>query len=267
MSESEEDSKAKEADHPNKGPVSDSSATIGDKFGDDFISDDGTTPQRSRSRLSSKHFQRNLLLGIFTILPIWATWLVFKLIFSQLSRIGEPTVIALSDWVSQYSPLLSKWLLDPLVHSSLAVLFTLTAVYFVGFFASLVVGKRLLMVFDSIIQRIPLAEKVYGATKQLIVSLQADPDRAKRVVLINFPSDGMKTIGLVTATFPDSETGVALAAVYVPTTPNPTSGYLEIVPVSELTPTDMGFDEAMTFVMSGGAVAPKGLSYFRKPQK
>lgn len=221
---------------------------------------------KSRTRFTAKHLQRNLVLGIFTILPIWATWLVFKLIFTQLSRIGEPTVIALSDTLLEYTPFLAKWLLDPVVHSVLAVMFTLTAVYFIGFFASLVVGKRLLLVFDSIIQKIPLAEKVYGATKQLIVSLQSDPDRAKRVVLINFPSDGMKTIGLVTATFPDSDTGVDLAAVYVPTTPNPTSGYLEIVPVSELTPTDMGFDEAMTFVMSGGAVAPKGLSYFRKPE-
>lgn len=212
----------------------------------------------------SKHLRRNLLLGIFTILPIWATWLVFKLLFTQLYRIGEPTVQTFSDQLFNYSPWLALWVADPVVHSILAVLFTLTAIYFVGFFASMVAGKRILKILDSIIQKIPLAEKVYGSTKQLIVSLQSDPNKSQRVVLINFPSDSMKTIGIVTATFEDIDTGEELAAVYVPTTPNPTSGYLEIVPLKELTPTDMGFDEAMTFVMSGGAVAPKGLRYSRK---
>ena len=225
---------------------------------------DNGTHKALESGRKSKHLRRNLLLGIFTILPLWATWLVFRLLFTQLYRIGEPTVQTFSNYLQKYSPWLAHWIAEPIVHSILAVLFTLTAIYFVGFFASMVAGKRILKALDSVIQRIPLAEKVYGATKQLIVSLNSDKNKAQRVVLINFPSDSMKTIGIVTATFKDTDTSEELAAVYVPTTPNPTSGYLEIVPIKELTPTDMTFDEAMTFVMSGGAVAPKGLSYSRK---
>jgi len=71
----------------------------------------------------------------------------------------------------------------------------------------------------------------------------------------------MKTVGFVTTTFQDSETGQELAAVYVPTTPNPTSGYLEIVPVGDLVSTQWNFEEAMTFIISGGAVAPDTISY------
>ena len=74
----------------------------------------------------------------------------------------------------------------------------------------------------------------------------------------------MKTVGFVTATFEDDETGEELAAVYVPTTPNPTSGYLEIVPMKSVVPTNWSFDEAMTFIISGGAVAPKNLSFSNK---
>jgi len=68
-------------------------------------------------------------------------------------------------------------------------------------------------------------------------------------------------VGLVTRTFRDAHSGRPLAAVYVPTTPNPTNGYVEIVPVERLTSTDWTIDEAMNFVISGGAVAPEHVRY------
>jgi uncharacterized membrane protein len=83
----------------------------------------------------------------------------------------------------------------------------------------------------------------------------------QRVVLINFPTPEMKTVGLVTRTFRDKDTGRELAAVYVPTTPNPTSGYLEIVPVANLISTNWTLDEAMTFIVSGGAISPDEINF------
>ena len=73
----------------------------------------------------------------------------------------------------------------------------------------------------------------------------------------------MKSIGFVTRILSDEISGEELAAVYVPTTPNPTSGYLEIVPVSQLTPTDWTADQAMAFIISGGAVAPDRIPFSR----
>ena len=81
------------------------------------------------------------------------------------------------------------------------------------------------------------------------------------VVLIEFPSKDMKTVGFITRILTDEQTGRQLAAVYVPTTPNPTSGYLEIVPLENLVPTNWSMDEAMTFIISGGAVAPEKITY------
>ena len=74
----------------------------------------------------------------------------------------------------------------------------------------------------------------------------------------------MKSVGFVTRILQDEHTGEELAAVYVPTTPNPTSGYLEIVPVSQLTPTDWTADQAMSFIISGGAVAPDKIPFSQK---
>jgi uncharacterized membrane protein len=70
-------------------------------------------------------------------------------------------------------------------------------------------------------------------------------------------------VGLVTRTLVDDATGRELAAVYVPTTPNPTSGYLEIVPLERVTSTDWSIDEAMNFIISGGAVAPGTIPYYQ----
>ncbi len=73
----------------------------------------------------------------------------------------------------------------------------------------------------------------------------------------------MKAVGLVTRVIRDRDTGQELAAVYVPTTPNPTSGYLEIVPVEQLTPTNWSVDQAMSFIISGGAVSPDSIPFSR----
>ena len=83
------------------------------------------------------------------------------------------------------------------------------------------------------------------------------------MVLIDFPHRDMKAIGLVTRVLKEEGTGRELAAVYVPTTPNPTSGYLEVVPVELLTPTDWTVDQAMGFIISGGAVAPETMPFTR----
>jgi uncharacterized membrane protein len=88
--------------------------------------------------------------------------------------------------------------------------------------------------------------------------LSTKPAGTQRVVLIDFPSPELKSIGFVTRVFVDAG-GRELAAVYVPTTPNPTGGYLEIVPVEKLVATDWSMDQAMAFLLSGGAVGPDKL--------
>jgi len=87
----------------------------------------------------------------------------------------------------------------------------------------------------------------------------------ERVVLISFPTERMRTVGLVTRTLTDARTGQELAAVYVPTTPNPTSGYLEVVPIEDLVSTNWTIDEAMNFIISGGAIAPDSIPFSREP--
>lgn len=221
-------------------------------------------PMLAKEKKKSKsHFQRNILTGILTLFPIWITWIVFQFITEQLSNLGRPWVKAFVLALEKYLGFKPTWLMAPWFENILAILVTIAALYFLGWSVSKVIGKKLLSMFDSFVDRIPIVQTIYGSTKKLLSSLQQEPGEVERVVLINFPSENLKTVGFVTSVMQDSKTGKDLAAVYVPTTPNPTSGYLEIVEIDQLISTDWTVDEAMTFIISGGAVTPGRLSFVK----
>jgi uncharacterized membrane protein len=211
----------------------------------------------------SLHIQRYMITGLLTLVPLWITWVVFDFILRQLSNVGTPWVRALSKTLEKGWPSVAQWLLEPWFQSTVAILLTLVFLYVLGWLATRVIGKRLIGVFDAIIERIPLVQTIYGAVKKLLAAVQQKPDRVQRVVLIEFPTPEMKAVGFVTRVLRDEHTGQELAAVYVPTTPNPTSGYLEIVPIERVVSTDWTIDQAMTFIISGGAVAPEHIHYSR----
>ena len=212
-----------------------------------------------------KNAQRYLLTGILSVIPLWITWLVFKFFFVQLSSLGLPWVMAVSKTLQQHSPTMAEWLVAPWFQSILAIFLTLFALYILGWVASKVIGERILSLVDTLMHRIPVVQTVYGAVSKLIGVLKSKPENVQRVVLIAFPHPGMRTVGFVTKVMEDANTGQPLAAVYVPTTPNPTSGYMEIVPLEDLISTDWSMDEAMTFILSAGAVAPDRISYSKSP--
>ncbi|MBX3699427.1 MAG: DUF502 domain-containing protein [Dokdonella sp.] len=212
--------------------------------------------------MRSLHLQRYLFTGLLTIIPLWLTWIVFKWIFALLSEVNLPWITALVNaYPDTLGHLQQEWLLSPL-----AFLITLVLLYVVGFAASRVLGQRVLAIFERLIEHIPIAHSIYGGAKKLMAMLQNKPGGTQRVVLIAFPSPQLRTIGFVTRVFEDAD-GVEYAAVYVPTTPNPTGGYLEIVPVTELVATDWSVDQAMAFILSVGATSPDRLPFplARKP--
>jgi uncharacterized membrane protein len=207
------------------------------------------------------YIQRYLLTGLLTFIPIWLTWVVFKSIFSLLSQLNLPWITALFEaFPETLGRLHVGWLV-----SLLAFVVTVGALYMMGFAASRVFGQRLLGAFERVIEHIPIAHSIYGGAKKLMTMLQSKPAGTQRVVLIDFPSPELKSIGFVTRVFRDMA-GMEVAAVYVPTTPNPTGGYLEIVPVERLIATDWSVDQAMAFILSCGAAGPDMLPFdLRKP--
>lgn len=218
-------------------------------------------PQESpRRHPLSFNFQTNVLVGLLTITPLVVVWLVFDFFLGVLAQAGRPLAASLADFVVKRAPSAAPWLANPAIRWLTAVAVALLLLYVIGAIASRVVGEKAIELFERLLNRIPLVDTIYSATKRLVDVLRQKPGSNQRVVLIDFPREGLKTLAFVMRTFPDANTGEELAAIYVPAALNPTSGFLEILPVSKLTPTDIPADQAMTMVISGGAITPETLS-------
>jgi uncharacterized membrane protein len=210
--------------------------------------------------------RRNIVAGILTFIPIAITIWVISFLVGLLVALGSPLVHACVSWLGIHSPTFAEGLSAQWFQGTISVAIVLAGLYVLGEVATAVAGRRLLAAFDYLMARIPIVQSIYGAARQLVTSFQTRPGSSQRVVLIEFPSPGMKTVGLVTRIFNDADTGEEIAAVYVPTTPNPTSGYMELVPINRLVMLDWTLNEAMTFIMSGGAAAPPKLNYTKSAQ-
>lgn len=211
--------------------------------------------------MRTPNLQRLFLTGLLTLLPIWLTWVVVKFVFVLLSDISRPLIGPLLHNLALIQPKALGWLNAEWTQTGIALAATVGVILLSGAMARWVVGQTVLRWFEALIKRIPLASTIYGSARQLLDILQTKPDGTQRVVLVDFPHNEMKSIGFVTKVMREQGTGRELAAVYVPTTPNPTSGYLEIVPVEKITPTDWTVDQAMSFIISGGAVSPSTIPF------
>lgn len=211
------------------------------------------------------HLFRYLLIGFFTVAPLWVTWLVFDFVFGLLARAGAPFIKTLAHLLRPLSDTLASWLLNADVQYALAALSTLVLLYLLGLFASFVLGRKLIATVEYWVGRLPLAQTIYGATKRFLQTVSTPPLHGQRVVLISFPSPEMRAVGLITKVMTDADSGQELAVVYVPTSPNPTSGYIEILPLADVVMTDWTMEEAMSFVMTGGTNAPETVRFNNPP--
>lgn len=217
----------------------------------------------NKNKHGGLHVKANLIAGILATIPILVVWFVLDFILAILFRVGAPTQGALTDTIGRVLPSVAPILTNPYFEWFVAIAVALLLLYTIGEAASHVFGNRLIAMFERLIDRIPGVQTVYSAVKMLVAALQKQPGSgAARIVLFDFPYPGVKVIGIVTRTMRDAHTGEEIAFVYLPTTPNPTSGFLEIVQVKNLILTDMTMDQAMTLIVSGGAITPEDFSMF-----
>lgn len=202
-----------------------------------------------------RSLQRNILAGLITVGPLFVTWLVFSFLLNNLAKAGLPLVHGLE---TVYP---GDWLKHPWLQSALAVLLTLLVLYVLGRLTSLVIGRQVFGLFESVLERLPVVAKVYTSVRQLLDSMMAKKDANQRVVLVDFPIEGQKSIGFLTRTLVDSNTGEELAAVLLPNAINPTSAFLQILPMRRVTITNLNMEQAMSMLLTGGAVAPESLQF------
>jgi uncharacterized membrane protein len=202
-----------------------------------------------------RNLQRNILAGIITAGPLFVTWLVFSFLLGSLAKAGLP----LLHFFTAFFP--ERWLGTPWMQSAFAVVLTLVFLYVLGRLTSLVIGRQAFSLFESILERLPVVAKVYTSVRQLLDSMLAKKGTNQRVVLVDFPIQGQKSIGFLTRTLVDARTGEELAAVLLPNAINPTSAFLQLLPMSRVTSTDLNMEQAMSMLLTGGAVAPEKIMF------
>ena len=206
------------------------------------------------------NFKRTFVAGLFICLPLAVTIWTIQFVFTRVEGLMTPFVLDLG-----YALGLGPWLREawadyvaPLVSVALGVL----AIWLVGLVGGNVLGKQLLSGLERLVLQIPVVRSIYGATRQFIEAFSPGAGRAfSRVVLVEYPRAGVWTLGLVTNTHnPEvsAHTGSPMVSVFLPTTPNPTSGWLAFVPDNELISLNMTVDDAFKLIVSGGVLgAPK----------
>jgi uncharacterized membrane protein len=202
-----------------------------------------------------RSLQHNILAGLITIGPLAITYVIFKFLLDELAKAGLPVVMLFAAIFPE------AWLHHPVLQSMLAVLLTLLMLYVVGRVTSLVIGRQAFELFESTLERLPFVAKIYTSVRQLLDTMMAKKETSQRVVLVDFPIAGQKSIGFLTRTMTDEITGELLAAVLLPNAINPTSAFLQILPLARVTDTDLNMEQAMSMIMTGGAVGPESIRF------
>ena len=142
----------------------------------------------------------------------------------------------------------------------MGAILTLLIIFFTGVIATNFFGKRLILVWEALLARVPVVKSIYASVKQVSDTLFSDSGNAfRQAVLVQFPRPGAWTIAFVTGK-PGGDVANHLSgdylSVYVPTTPNPTGGYFLMLPRADVVELDMSVDEALKYIISMGVVAP-----------
>jgi len=198
-------------------------------------------------------FRRYFIAGIVVWVPIWVTLLVIRF----LVDIMDQSFALLPE---AYQPQNLFGFKIP----GLGLVFTFVVMFFTGVIVTHFLGHRIVALWERVLARIPLVRTIYSGVKQVLQTLLVSNGKAfRKVVLVEYPRRDLWSIAFVTSEDFDvgekehtKKVGQNLITIFIPTTPNPTSGFLMIVPRSDVIELDMNVDVALKMVISLGVVSP-----------
>ena len=195
--------------------------------------------------------RKYLIAGLLVWLPLLATVAIVRLVINVL----DGTLLLLPQ---EYRP-------EALFGFSIpgfGIVLAFGVLVLTGMLAANLVGRRLVGIWEGVLGRIPLVRNIYNASKQISTTLLSSGNRSfRQVIMVEFPRPGMWCIGFLSNEDVPLDTGsgdAGTVSVFVPTTPNPTSGFIVLVPRSAIRELDMTVEEGFKFIISMGVVVPDG---------
>jgi len=194
--------------------------------------------------------RRYFVAGLLVWLPIWVTLLVIKFIVDVMDQ-----SLALLPKAYQPAHLIGYSI------PGLGFLITIIFLLLTGMVVANFLGRRLIAFWEALLGRIPLVRSIHGGVKQALHTLLSSSGQSfRQVVLVQYPREGMWTVGFLTNSGlveAEKHVGQDMLTIFVPTTPNPTSGFLVFVPKADVLLLDMSVDKALRLVISLGTILPK----------
>jgi uncharacterized membrane protein len=206
-------------------------------------------------------WRRSFLTGLAVSLPALLTLAAVKWIFGTISSFTDTLLFFLPYSLDtkliytngQDGAMFWYW-------SLLALVLAAALITTVGIAAQYYIGKRMLEWLDTAMMNVPVVNKFYGAIKQVNEAFSGNKNSFKTVVLVEFPREGMYSVGFITSeqrAEVQQKTKEQVVAVFIPTTPNPTSGFLVLVPEDKVTKLDMSVADGIKYIVSLGSIAPE----------
>ena len=188
----------------------------------------------------TQNFRSKLFAGLATLLPLYFTFIVVKFLFISLEETSEPLLKKLGFNIP-----------------GLGIILTIILIYILGLLVTNFLGKKIFKLGEKVVKKVPVVNIIYSTLKQITDTFtKGSKDTFKGAIYIQYPRRGLWTMAFISGESISKE-GIAYYHVFVPTTPNPTSGFFLLVPQSDSVKTGMSVEDGLKTIISGGLLAPK----------
>jgi len=181
-----------------------------------------------------------LFAGLATLLPLYLTFIVIRFLFESLEKMS--------------GPILKQFGLDI---PGLGIILTIILIYVLGLIVTNFLGRKIFDIGESIVKRVPIVSVIYTTLKQITDTFtKGTTDAFDGVVYIQYPRQGLWTMAFISGESKNKD-GIPYFHLFVPTTPNPTSGFFLMIPQADSISTGMTVEEGLKTIISGGLLAPE----------
>lgn len=183
--------------------------------------------------------RNKILAGVLALIPVAITIYIIRLFVLFFDRIASPVI-------------------DKFIHfqiPGLGLIVSIILIYFLGVFVTNILGRKLFQLLEKWLNYIPLVRTVYHTTKQILGAFSVSKSGFEKVVFLEYPRRGVWTLGFVTGRTTGKD-GTKFYCLFIPTTPNPTSGWALFIPEDEVIPSEMSVERGLKTLISGGSITP-----------
>ena len=198
-----------------------------------------------------KALKKNLIAGLLVTVPAALTYMILSFVITRVDKAMEPVIVGILG--PQNLKLMDEWHIP-----GMGFLFLAIFIFAVGFVGTNFIGKKVVALGEKVLHKIPVVRVIYTSIKKVVdtVSL-TDKSTFEKMVLITYPREPLKTLGIVCCDTPGGITdGEKMLNVFVPTSPNPTTGFLFMLPEQETQPLTMSVEEGLKMIISFGMTHP-----------